>query len=259
MYIGNNVPIRYTVMKFILGKKLGMTQVFLANGTVVPVTKVQAGPCQVVEVRDEKMPGKKSVQIGFEETKESRLAKPQLGHLKDLEKVRNLRSFKIENNATIHKGDTITVDTFTVGDKVSVVGESKGKGFAGVVKRHHFRGGPASHGHKDNLRMPGSIGAGGVQRVFKGMRMGGHMGTDRVTIKNLEIIEVRPETNELYIKGAVPGGRNALLQISAEGELKLAAIAEATMPAPQEVVGEVVDVSKSEVAADNQAPNEVQQ
>ena len=137
---------------------------------------VQAGPCQVVAVRDDRHADTKSVQIGFEETKETRLTKPELGHLKDLDTVKNLRSFRIEKNAELKRGDTITLGTFAVGEKVVVVGESKGKGFAGVVKRHHFRGGPASHGHKDNLRMPGSIGAGGVQRVFKGMRMGGHMG-----------------------------------------------------------------------------------
>ena len=225
-------------MKFILGKKIGMTQVFLPNGVVVPVTKVQAGPCQIAEVRTDKKNGVKAVQIGFDETKETRLAQPQVGHLKDLDKVRNLRDFKIENSAEVKRGDTITVETFVVGDKVLVVGESKGKGFAGVVKRHHFRGGPASHGHKDNLRMPGSIGAGGVQRVFKGMRMGGRMGGDRVTIKNLEIVQINPETNELYIKGAVPGGRNALLLISADGELKLKSVEVVTPVA--EVVPEVV-------------------
>lgn len=236
-------------MKFILGKKIGMTQVFLANGIVVPVTKVQAGPCQIVEVRENKKTGTKAVQIGFEETKESRLSKPELGHLKDLDKVRNLRDFKVDNNADVKRGDAITVETFTVGDKIDVVGESKGKGFAGVVKRHHFRGGPASHGHKDNLRMPGSIGAGGVQRVFKGMRMGGHMGTDRVTIKNLEIVQVHPETNILYIKGAVPGGRNGLLLISGQGELKLN-VSNQVVPAQEQTAVEAV--------VENQSSNEVQ-
>jgi len=232
-------------MKFILGKKIGMTQVFLQNGLVVPVTKVQAGPCQIVAVNEDVKNGVKAVQIGFDETKESRLAKPQVGHLKDLDKVRNLRNFKIENSASVKRGDTITVDTFIVGDKVQVVGESKGKGFAGVVKRHHFRGGPASHGHKDNLRMPGSIGAGGVQRVFKGMRMGGRMGGDRITIKNLEIVEVHPENGEIYIKGAVPGGRNALLLISAEGELKLAENAMvAAVAAPEEQVAAVEQINQ---------------
>ena len=227
-------------MKFILGKKIGMTQVFLQNGLVVPVTKVQAGPCQIIEVKENKKNGVKSVQIGFDEIKESRLAKPQLGHLKDLDKVRNLKDFKIAKDTQVKRGDTITVETFLTGDKVTVVGESKGKGFAGVVKRHHFRGGPASHGHKDNLRMPGTIGAGGVQRVFKGQKMGGRMGGERITVKNLEIIEVHPDTNELFIKGAVPGARNSLVLINGEGELKIKASQTAVVPeAVLEPVAEV--------------------
>ncbi len=238
-------------MKFILGKKIGMTQVFLPNGLVVPVTKVQAGPCQIVEVREnDKKNGLKAVRIGFDETKESRLADPQIGHLKDLDKVRNLKDFKIETDAQVKRGDTITVETFVTGDKVAVVGESKGKGFAGVVKRHHFRGGPASHGHKDNLRMPGTIGAGGVQRVFKDQKMAGRMGGERITVKNLEIIEVHPEVNEIYIKGAVPGGRNALLLISGEGELKFKTnevVLET--PAAPEVVEVVPELVVAEQAA----------
>ncbi len=230
-------------MKFILGKKIDMTQVFLPNGLVVPVTRVQAGPCQIVEVREnDKKNGLKAVQIGFDETKESRIAAPQIGHLKDLDKVRNMKDFKIETSAQVKRGDVITVDTFAIGDKVAVVGESKGKGFAGVVKRHHFRGGPASHGHKDNLRMPGTIGAGGVQRVFKDQRMAGRMGGERITVKNLEIIEIHPEVNEIYIKGAVPGGRNALLLISGEGELilKTNEVAEVAAPEVAEVVPELI-------------------
>ena len=220
-----------------------MTQVFLPNGVVVPVTKVQAGPCQIVMVKESAGNGVKAVQIGFQETKENRISKSEVGHLKNLDVVRHLRDFKFDSATPVKRGDTITVGTFVSGDKVQVVGESKGKGFAGVVKRHHFRGGPASHGHKDNLRMPGSIGAGGVQRVFKGMRMGGRMGGDRVTIKNLEIVEVHPENGELYIKGAVPGGRNALLLISGEGELKLTTpetttVPEVTPEAPVEAVVE---------------------
>jgi large subunit ribosomal protein L3 len=240
-------------MKFILGKKIGMTQVFLPSGAVVPVTKIQAGPCQIVAIKENTQNGIKAVQIGFGEVKESRLSKPERGHLKDLDAVRNLRDFTIEKESSVKRGDTITVDTFVPGDKVQVVGESKGKGFAGVVKRHHFRGGPASHGHKDNLRMPGSIGAGGVQRVFKGMRMGGRMGGDRVTIKNLEIVEVHPENGEIYIKGAVPGGRNALLLISGEGELKLSM---AKTAAVSEVMPEaIIETSAEDTVAvqENQA------
>lgn len=202
-------------MKFILGKKVAMTQVFLPTGEVVPVTRVIAGPCTVVQVKE------KAVQLGFGEKKEWRLSKPQAGHLKDLAHSEFLKEFSTEKTEGLTRGDLVLADTFAAGDEIEVTGISKGKGFAGVVKRHHFRGGPASHGHKDNLRAPGSIGAGGVQRVFKGMRMGGRMGGDQVTVKNLEVVEVHPETNEIYVKGAVPGGRNALVIIKGPGELKV--------------------------------------
>ncbi len=224
-------PYLFTIqdMKSILGKKLGMSQVFLDNGTVVPVTKVLAGPCPIVQVKQLENETN-SIQLGFNETKDWRLKKPQAGRLKDLPQVSDLRDFAQDSIDGLERGDVVTVDTFAVGDIVTVIGTSKGKGFAGVVKRHHFRGGPASHGHKDNLRAPGSIGAGGVQRVFKGMRMAGRMGGERVTVKNLEIVAVKPETNELYIKGAVPGARNGLLLISAIGELKVQKKAVTTAP-----------------------------
>ena len=209
-------------MKFIIGKKLGMTQIFATDGMVIPVTIVKAGPCQVVQV---KLPEKEkvgAVQISFAAGEEKNIKKPQAGHLRDLKLAKILRDFEIgEKEKTLQRGDIVSVETFVSGDKVEVCGYSKGKGFAGVVKRHHFRGGPASHGHKDNLRAPGSIGAGGVQRVFKGMRMAGRMGGDRVTVKNLEIVQIVPEKDELYIKGAVPGGRNSILLIKGNGELKI--------------------------------------
>ena len=240
-------------MKFILGKKIGMTQVFLSNGNVVPVTRVQAGPCHITQVKDGTKDNAKAVQVGFGAKAEFRMKKPQVGHLKDLDLSAWLKDFAVETVDNVKRGDTITVDTFNSGDKVNVIGTSKGKGFAGVVKRHHFRGGPASHGHKDNLRAPGSIGAGGVQRVFKGMRMAGRMGTDRVTVKNLEIVEVHPETNELYIKGAVPGGRNSLLMIQGEGELKIVSKAEA---APVEVVPTVEAVAEPATVTEVPAPEQ---
>lgn len=198
-----------------------MTQVFSKNGDVIPVTKVQAGPCQVVQVKDGKKDNAVALQIGFGTPRSYKVSKPAQGHMKDLDAVSFLHDFGIESTEKIDRGDVITVDTFVAGDIVDVIGTSKGKGFAGVVKRHGFHGAPKSHGHKHDLRAPGSIGAGGVQRVFKGMRMAGRMGGAQVTVKNLEIVEVKPETNELYIKGAVPGGRNGLLMISAEGELKV--------------------------------------
>lgn len=191
-----------------------MTQIFKNDGRVVPVTLVQAGPCYVTEIK----PG--AVQIGFDESIKS-LKKPQAGHLKDLPKLRFLREFDLrsEKEIKLKRGERLTVNIFKSGDQVEVTGISKGKGFQGVVKRHGFAGGPASHGHKDNLRLPGSIGAGGVQRVMKGHRMAGRMGGDQVTIKNLEIVEVDSANNLLKIKGALPGGRNALVIIKGPGEM----------------------------------------
>lgn len=207
-------------MKFILGKKISMTQVFLADGAVVPVTKLVVGPCYVTQVR-ENANKELAVQLGFDEMRSFRMNQPKIGHLKDLPALRHLKEFKTDAKDQVKRGDIIAVDTFAVGDIVDVIGESKGRGFAGVVKRHHFRGGPASHGHKDNLRAPGSIGAGGVQRVFKGIRMAGRMGGGRVTVKNLEIVAVHPETNEILIKGAVPGGRNGVIMLLGKGVLKI--------------------------------------
>lgn len=208
-------------MKFILGKKIGMTQVFQKDGAVVPVTRVAAGPCQIVQVKDGTKDNAVALQLGFGTPKSYKVKRPAAGHMHDLEQVQFLRDFGIEKTDGIERGDIITVATFATGDVVNVIGTSKGKGYAGVVKRHHFHGAPKTHGHKHDLRAPGSLGAGGVQRVFKGMRMAGRMGNDRVTVKNLEIIEVRPEVNELYIKGAVPGGRNGVVMISGQGELKV--------------------------------------
>ncbi|PIT88462.1 MAG: 50S ribosomal protein L3 [Candidatus Magasanikbacteria bacterium CG10_big_fil_rev_8_21_14_0_10_36_32] len=208
-------------MKFILGKKICMTQVFSPTGEVVPVTKVQAGPCQITQIKIGGNKQQSAVQLGFNEVKAFRLKKPQAGHLKDLRPVRVLHDFSVDKIGDWQRGDDVTVSTFDVGDVVEVIGISKGKGFAGVVKRHHFAGGPASHGHKDNLRAPGSIGAGGVQRVFKGMRMAGRMGGQQVTVKNLEIVQVNPSENEILVKGALPGGRNATVIIIGPGELKV--------------------------------------
>jgi large subunit ribosomal protein L3 len=220
-------------MKFILGKKVGMTQVFKEDGVVVPVTRVIAGPCVITQIKKAgKVP---MVQIGFGQKKVKLMNKPELGHLKGItanndEKltVRFLKDFRAEQEG-LKKGDIFTAQIFAAGEKVQVIGTSKGKGFQGVVKRHHFRGQMASHGVKDQLRTSGSIGAGGVQRVFKGKRMAGRMGNDQVTIKNLEVVEVHPENNELLIKGAVPGGRNALLLISTNnGEIVIDKVVEPT-------------------------------
>lgn len=206
-----------------------MMQVFREDGSVVPVTKVQAGPCVITQIKTKNKDGIEAVQIGFGAQKRFRLNKPALGHLKDINvngdetmTVRMLRDQRINESTDLKRGDIFTVKIFTLGEKVQVIGTSKGKGFQGVVKRHGFHGGPATHGHKDNSRAPGSIGAGGVQRVFKGMRMAGHMGDARVTVKNLEIVGIQPETNEVLIKGALPGARNSIVLISTnEGKIEI--------------------------------------
>lgn len=197
-------------MKFILAKKLEMSQVFRPDGTVVPVTLLQAGPCVVTQVRFNETDGSVAVQLGFLQAK--RLAKPQEGHLIDLPKLHVLREFRFNNRIELKRGDTLEAGTFVPGDVVEVTGVSKGKGFQGVVKRHGFAGHSPTHGHKDQERMPGSIGAGGAQHVFKGRRMAGRMGGERVTVKRLQIMEVR-EKGILAVKGAVPGARNATLEI----------------------------------------------
>lgn len=200
-------------MKCIVGKKIGMTQVFLKDGQVVPVTRVAAGPCPVVAVKDGKKDNAMAVQLGYGSKKESRISNSVKGHLKGLSLVEGMMDFEQEKIDGITRGDMVTVSTFAVGDVVEVVGTSKGKGFAGVVKRHHFKGAPKSHGHKHDLRAPGSIGAGGVQRVFKGMRMAGRMGGERVTVLNLTVHAVDAEKGLLLVKGAVPGPRGSVVLV----------------------------------------------
>ena len=197
-------------MKFILAKKLEMSQVFLPNGTVVPVTLVQAGPCVVTQIKSQDQDGYQAVQLGFLNAK--RLNKPKAGHLKELPKSRILQEFRLAEPVELKRGDIVEATVFAPGDVIQVTGTSKGKGFQGVVKRHHFHGHPSTHGHKDQLRRPGSIGAGGVQKVFKGVRMAGRMGTDTVTVKNLSVVELRGG-GIMAVKGAVPGARNAILSI----------------------------------------------
>ena len=189
-----------------------MTQVFTEDGRVVPVTVVEAGPATVTQIRNEEKDGYSAVQLGFGSKKEKNLAKAQLGAWKDLGTFRFVREFRIDSHE-YQTGDKIDVTIFEVGDIVHVSGTSKGKGNQGVVKRWNFAGGPGSHGQKHSLRAPGSIGSTGPQRVFKGKKMAGRMGGDRVTVKNLEIVAIDPENNLLMIKGAVPGAPGSLLEI----------------------------------------------
>jgi len=208
-------------MKYILGKKLEMSQVFKESGQVTPVTLVKAGPCVVTQVKKEDKDGYCGVQVGFESAK--KVNKAQKGHFKGLDGFKHVREFRYKKKEELPEdlktGAKIDVSTFQPGDKIIVSGISKGKGFQGVVRRHGFHGSPASHGHKDQLRMPGSIGATGPAKVFKGKKMPGRMGGEQVTVHNLEVVEVDQANNVLAIKGAVPGPRNGLITIYGPGEL----------------------------------------
>ena len=195
----------------IVGKKLGMTQVFREDGTAEAVTAIEAGPCTVVQVKTAAKEGYNAAQLGFGET--SRPKSPK-GQSKGTGQFKHLREFSIDDVETIEAGQKVDVSLFNAGDLVDITGVSKGKGFAGTVKRHHFAGGPKTHGQSDRHRAPGSIGAGtSPGRVFKGMRMAGHMGNKQVTVSNLEVFQADPERNLLLIKGAVPGGKKGLLLI----------------------------------------------
>jgi len=193
----------------ILGKKIGMTQVFRPDGQVVPVTLLQAGPCMVVQRKTPTTDGYDAVQLGLvENIKEKRINKPIGGHLKKagVAGTRFMRELRVgPGNGDMKAGDQVLVDQFKPKDMVDVIGVSKGRGFASVIKLHHFKGGPGSHGSMFH-RAPGSIGASSFpSRVFPGTRMGGHMGTDQVTVRNLEVVDVVAEDNVLVVKGAVPG------------------------------------------------------
>ncbi len=199
-------------MKFLLGQKKQMTQVFQDDGVVVPVTVIKVEPNVVTDVRPIGKSEKLAVQISGVPTKESRVRKPQRGQQKGLGSYRFTRQIEVSDEA-VERGVKLEVTNFTVGDKVQVTGTSKGRGFTGVVKRYHFAGGPASHGHKDNLRARGSSGPTFPQHVVKGTRMAGRMGNAKVTVKTLQVIAIKPEAHEIWIKGAVPGPRNGLVII----------------------------------------------
>ena len=200
------------MMQGIIGRKLSMTQIFSDNGRAKAVTAIDAGPCTVIQVKTVAKDGYNAAQLGFGETK--RLNSPQRGHLKGLGQLKYLREFRVGDTEATQVGDSVDVSLFKTGDLVDITGISKGKGFAGVVKRYHFAGGPKTHGQSDRHRARGSIGAGSSPgRVLKGMRMAGHMGNSRVTVRHLEICEADPARNLLLVKGAVPGARNGLLLI----------------------------------------------
>ena len=204
-------------MKNMLGRKIGMTQIFLENGNVVPVTVVEAGPLYVVQKKTVEKDGYNSIQVGFENIKEKKVNRPNKGHFDkgNVEYKKYLREFRVENSDDFQIGQEIKVDVFSEGDKVDVVGVSKGKGTQGVIKRHGFGRGRESHGSKFH-RMPGGMGASAYPgKVFKGHRMAGRMGYERVTVQNLEVVRVDVDKNLLLIKGAIPGPKRGLVTIKA--------------------------------------------
>jgi large subunit ribosomal protein L3 len=203
------------MFKGLIGKKIGMTQIFDENGAAQPVTLIEAGPCFVTQIRRVESEGYSAVQLGFEEVKPKRLTGGEIGHLKriNLPPLKYLREFKAKE-IQVAEGDKVDVSLFAVGEKVDVAGVSKGKGFAGAVKRYHFRGGPKTHGQSDRWRGPGSRGATTTPgRVFKGSRGPGHMGDDAVTAQNLKVVLVDAERNVIGVNGSVPGARGGLVII----------------------------------------------
>ena len=204
-------------MRAIIGRKLGVTRHFDENGNSVSATVVEAGPCYVTQVKKKETDGYDAVQFGFGDRKEKSVSKPELGHvakagLKPFQILKEIRDF--ESEEPLKPGDLIKADIFDVGDKVKVTGVSKGKGFAGVIKRHNFSGGPQSHGQSDRLRAPGSLGQSSYpSRVYKGTRMAGRMGGKKVTISGLKVLKVDAENNLMIIRGAIPGANKGFVVI----------------------------------------------
>ncbi|KKR65849.1 MAG: 50S ribosomal protein L3 [Parcubacteria group bacterium GW2011_GWB1_40_5] len=201
-------------MKFILGTKVNMTQIFDDKGIVHPVTVLKVGPMVVTAIKTVSTDGYNAIQVGFGEKAEKNINKPEKGHMKE-GNFRFLREFRTEGEPEMKVGDTIDLSTFSAGEEVVVSSTSKGKGFQGVVKRHGFKGGPRSHGQKHSEREPGSIGGAGRDggRVAKGKRMAGRMGGDRITTKGLKIVSVKPETGEIFVRGAIAGRRGTLVEV----------------------------------------------
>ncbi|MEI7988079.1 MAG: 50S ribosomal protein L3 [Chloroflexota bacterium] len=203
------------MLKGLIGKKVGMTQIFDESGSAVPITVLEVGPCYVTQIRTVERDDYSAVQLGFGETHPKRLTGGQLGHLKraNIPPLRFLREFRIKN-IDIKEGDQLKADVFTLGDHVDVIGTSIGKGFQGPMKRYHFKGGPKTHGQSDRGRSPGSSGSGTTPgRVLKGKRRAGHMGDDRVTAQNLKVMLVDAERNLLGVQGSVPGAKGGLVVV----------------------------------------------
>lgn len=208
------------VMKGLIGRKLGMTQIFNEQGVMIPVTVLEVGPCYVTQVKSTSHDGYAAVQLGFDEIKERKLAGGERGHIKkaNTPPLRTLREFRVSDDdlSGYNLGQQLLADVFDEGEMVDVTGTSKGKGFQGGIKRHGFNRGPKTHGQSDRERSPGSAGAGTTPgRVYKGKKMPGHMGHERVTVQNLRVVKVDPERNLLAVRGAVPGPKNGLVTVAA--------------------------------------------
>ena len=239
-------------MKFIIGKKMAMTQVWNSDDKVIAVTPVQAGPCTVVQVKNKNKDGYEALQLVYGKRKDKNIKKPQKGHFKAVGvSPMHVREFRTEEAKNFKPGDVVSVATFTEGETINVTGTSKGKGFQGVIKRHGFHGFKATHGNKDQERMPGSIGSKGPARVFKGKKMGGRMGDDRVTVTNLKIIKVDSENNIIYVSGALPGAINGLIMINTKGELQVNLQAKVEEKVDEvENTSETVETPKEEAKAE---------
>ena len=204
------------MVKAIIGKKVGMTQIFDENGKVVPVTVIEAGPCVVVQKKTDEQDGYTAIQLGFGDIKEHRLTKPEAGHLKkaDVSFKKYLKEFKLENAGELNVGDELKADVFAEGDKIDITGISKGKGFAGVIKRHNAHRTPMSHGGGPVHRHAGSMGSGtDPSRIFKGKIGAGHMGAEQVTVQNLDVVKVDVEHNMIAVRGAVPGPKGGIVYL----------------------------------------------
>jgi len=199
-----------------LGEKIGMTRIFTKNGESIPVTVILAGPCRVIQRKNLEKDGYNAVQLGFKEVNKKKVSKPIIGHFNKfkVEPLKYMREFKVDDSNKYSSGMEIKVDIFKEGDKVDIISISKGKGFAGAIKRHHFSGGPKTHGQKEYFRSVGSMGATDAARVFKGKKLPGHMGSDRVSMKNIKVVKVDLGRNLILVKGSVPGAKGTMVIIN---------------------------------------------
>lgn len=210
----------------LIGKKLGMTQIYTEEGGIIPVTVIEAGPCTVTQVKTTEHDGYTAMQVGFGDKKASRTNKPAKGHLRGQGPFQLLREFRVDGESKLNVGDKLDVKLFKAGDLVDITGRSRGMGFQGGVKRYHFHGGPHTHGASDRERRPGSIGSTTQPgHVLKGLRMAGHMGDARVTTRNLKVIAVQPDKNLLLVLGAIPGARNSFVTLIPAKKFRVSAAA----------------------------------